>query len=150
MTRLLDAVKKLLMTKEQFRLWRKAMGLTQTGAASVLGLNRNTIELYERGTRRDDPNHVVSIPRTVELACAALWLGIRRYSGPDEVIRDDLKVDIAHLVTPDGLRPGVEEWMDEHVKGSYKMLNNVATFSNPSEAVYFKLRWDKALFDEQE
>ncbi|WP_457094290.1 helix-turn-helix domain-containing protein [Microvirga sp. P5_D2] len=138
------------MEKEQFKLWRKTMGLTQTGAARVLGLNRNTIELYERGTRRDDPNHVVSIPRTVELACAALLLGIHRYSGPDEMIQDDLKVDVAHLVTPDGLRSGVEEWIDKHVTGSFRIINNVAAFSRVSEAVLFKLTWDKANFEEQD
>jgi DNA-binding XRE family transcriptional regulator len=138
------------MTKEQFRAWRKAMKLTQTGAARALGLNRNTIELYERGMRRDDPNHVVSIPRTVELACAALMLGIHRYSGPDEAAQDDLKMDVNHLMTRDGLRPEVAEWVSEHVRGQLLIMNGVATFSNASEAVYFKLRWDKAGFDENE
>ncbi|MBM1169610.1 helix-turn-helix domain-containing protein [Microvirga arabica] len=135
------------MTKEQFRAWRKAMKLTQTGAAQALGLNRNTIELYERGTRRDNPNHVVSIPRTVELACAALMLGIHRYGGPDESTQDDLKVNITHLMTPDGLRPEVVEWVAEHVEGHLFTTNDVATFSNPSEAVYFKLRWGTAASD---
>lgn len=138
------------MTKEQFRAWRKAMKLTQTGAARALDLNRNTIELYERGSRRDNPNHVVSIPRTVELACAALMLGIHRYSGPDEGTQDDLKVDIAHLMTPDGLQPEVTEWITEHVQGHLLIVNGVATFSNPKEAVHFKLRWAKVAFDEIE
>ncbi len=132
------------MKKEQFKAWRKAMRLTQTGAARALGLSRNSIELYERGTRRDDPDRIVVIPRTVELACAALMLGIYRYSGPDEVTQDDLKVDVAHLITPDGLRPEVEEWIDEHVQGQLKIINNLATFSNAAEAVHFKLRFDKA------
>lgn len=129
------------MTKEQFKAWRKAMRLTQTGAARVLGLSRSTVELYERGTRRDNPDQVVLIPRTVELACAALILGVYRYSGPDEVTQDDLKVDVAHLITPDGLRPEVEEWIDEHIRGQLRIINNVATFSNASEAIYFRMRW---------
>lgn len=137
------------MTKEQFRAWRKAMKLTQTGAARALDLSRNTIELYERGTRRDNPNHVVPIPRTVELACAALMLGIHRYSGPDETTQDDLTMDVTYLITPDGLLPEVAEWISEHVQGQLLIVNGVATFSNPSEAVHFKLRWAKSSFDRQ-
>ena len=49
----------------------------------MLGLSTGTIELYKRGTRRDDGRAVV-IPKTVELACAALALGIRKYDGPQE------------------------------------------------------------------
>jgi hypothetical protein len=51
--------------------------------AGMLGLSTGTIELYKRGTRRDDGRAVV-IPKTVELACAALALGIRKYDGPQE------------------------------------------------------------------
>jgi DNA-binding XRE family transcriptional regulator len=135
------------MTKEQFRAWRKAMGLTQTGAARALDLSRNTIELYERGTRRDNPNHVVPIPRTVELACAALMRGIHRYSGPDEITQDDLRMDVTHLITSDGLLPEVAEWISEHVQGQLLIVNGVATFSNVAEAVHFKLQWSKAAYD---
>jgi transcriptional regulator with XRE-family HTH domain len=132
------------MTKEQFKAWRKALKLTQTGAARALGLSRNTIELYERGSRRDIPDQVVVIPRTVELACAALMLGIRRYSGPDEAAQDNLKVDVAHLITPDGLKPEVEKWINEHVQGQLRIINNVATFSDESEAVLFRMLFDKS------
>jgi len=42
--------------------------------------SRVTIELYERGARRED-NRPVVIPRTVALACAALSNGLEAY-GP--------------------------------------------------------------------
>jgi transcriptional regulator with XRE-family HTH domain len=69
------------MTPDQFKAWRAHLGLSQQAAAEMLGLSKGSIELYERGTRRDD-NRPVVIPRTVELACAALALGIRAYDGP--------------------------------------------------------------------
>ena len=57
------------------------MKLSQQGAADALGLSKASIELYERGSRRDDDRPVV-IPRTVELACAALMQGIATYTEP--------------------------------------------------------------------
>ena len=60
-----------MMSAEDFRAWRNVMGLTQGEAAEALGLSKSSIELYEKGERRDDGRPVV-IPRTVELACAAL------------------------------------------------------------------------------
>jgi hypothetical protein len=41
------------------------------------------MELYELGKRRDDDREVV-IPKSVELACAALALGIRNYDRPSK------------------------------------------------------------------
>ena len=63
------------MTSDQFKLWRKDMGLTQAAAADALGLSQSSIELYERGMRKDDGRPVV-IPKTVALACAALKAGL--------------------------------------------------------------------------
>lgn len=66
------------MTPAEFKRWRESMSLSQQGAADALGLSKASIELYERGSRRDD-NRPVQIPRTVELACAALSRGIAAY-----------------------------------------------------------------------
>jgi transcriptional regulator with XRE-family HTH domain len=57
------------------------MGLSQQSAADALGLSKGSIELYERGSRRED-GRPVEIPKAVELACAALSRGIRQYNGP--------------------------------------------------------------------
>lgn len=66
------------MTPEQLRRWRDLMGWTRSRAAGELGLSYSAVENYERGTRRDD-GAAVSIPRPVELACAALALGVKDY-----------------------------------------------------------------------
>lgn len=67
------------MDNAQFKAWRKHMDWGQQEAADHLGVSRNTIVLYERGERE---GRRVEIPKTVELACAALALGIRNYAGP--------------------------------------------------------------------
>ncbi|PYE98907.1 hypothetical protein C8J35_103508 [Rhizobium sp. PP-F2F-G38] len=59
------------MSPEDFKAWRSAMGFSQTEAAAALDISKGSIELYERGARRDDGRPVL-IPRTVELACSAL------------------------------------------------------------------------------
>jgi transcriptional regulator with XRE-family HTH domain len=51
--------------------WRECLGLSQKAAADALGISKSSIELYERGTRRDD-GRPVSIPTTVALACKYL------------------------------------------------------------------------------
>ena len=60
------------MTPDEFKAWRKAMGLTQVTAAKALDLSTSTIEMYDSGKRKNDGSPV-SIPRTVALACAALY-----------------------------------------------------------------------------
>jgi transcriptional regulator with XRE-family HTH domain len=60
----------------EFRLWRDELGLSQQAAADVLGMSKGSIELYERGSRRDDNRQVV-IPTTVELACKYLAQRVR-------------------------------------------------------------------------
>lgn len=67
------------MKPDQFKAWRKHMAWSQQEAADALGVSRNTVFLFERGEREGRP---VEIPKTVELACAALALGIRSYEGP--------------------------------------------------------------------
>jgi transcriptional regulator with XRE-family HTH domain len=73
-----------VMAPEQFRAWRKGLGLKQRDAADRLGLKKRMIQYYEKG-RRD--GKAVVIPKTVRLACAALAEGVADYDGVT-VIRD--------------------------------------------------------------
>ncbi|MEF2552468.1 helix-turn-helix transcriptional regulator [Aurantimonas sp. A2-1-M11] len=66
------------MNPDAFRTWRKALGLKQKDAAEKLGLKKRVIQYYEKGNR-DGKN--VEIPKTVELSCLALSLGIETYDG---------------------------------------------------------------------
>lgn len=56
------------MTSAEFKSWRDRLGLSQQSAADLLGISKGSIELYERGSRRDN-NREVDIPMTVELSC---------------------------------------------------------------------------------
>lgn len=40
-----------VMTPEEFKQWRKDMGLTQTKAAEVLGVTRSAVAKWEMGER---------------------------------------------------------------------------------------------------
>lgn len=64
------------MTPDDFKSWRKSLRWTQTEAANALGLSRGSVELYERGSRRDN-GQPVEIPKTVALACAAVSAGLK-------------------------------------------------------------------------
>ena len=66
------------MTPEQFRGWRKAMGLKQKEAAEKLGLKKRVIQYYEHGHR---DGKKIEIPKAVELACYALAKGVESYDG---------------------------------------------------------------------
>ena len=66
------------MDSDGFRQWRREMGLKQKDAADLLGLKKRVIQYYEKGDR---DGKRVEIPRSVELACLALSLGIHRYDG---------------------------------------------------------------------
>jgi transcriptional regulator with XRE-family HTH domain len=59
------------MTSVEFKAWRERLGFSQQAAAEALGLSKSSIELYERGSRRDD-GRPVDIPTTVELSCKYL------------------------------------------------------------------------------
>ena len=71
------------MTPEQFRTWRKNLGLKQKDAADLLGLKKRMIQYYERGKRDGKP---VKIPKTVRLACYAVAQGIHDYDGTSPVL----------------------------------------------------------------
>ncbi|WP_099864579.1 helix-turn-helix domain-containing protein [Pararhizobium haloflavum] len=64
------------MKAEEFRRWRKAMGLKQKEAAEALGLKKRVIQYYEKGDR---DGRKVAIPQTVALACFAVAKGVTDY-----------------------------------------------------------------------
>ncbi len=66
------------MSPAEFRAWRKSLGLKQKEAAEKLGLKKRMIQYYETGNRGDKR---VVIPKTVELACYALSLGVETFGG---------------------------------------------------------------------
>jgi len=66
------------MDSERFRQWRRSLGLKQKDAADRLGLKKRVIQYYEKGDR---DGKRVEIPKSVELACLALSLGVEHYDG---------------------------------------------------------------------
>lgn len=71
------------MEANDFRKWRKSLGLSQKDAAHLLGLKRRMIQYYEKGERDGEK---VKIPRAVRLACYAISEGISDYNGPNRKI----------------------------------------------------------------
>ncbi|WP_425456750.1 helix-turn-helix domain-containing protein [Denitrobaculum tricleocarpae] len=69
------------MTPDQFKRWRKHQSFTQKQAAEALGISFASVRLYEAGERPDSPKPV-EVPKHIELACAAVALGISSYDGP--------------------------------------------------------------------
>ncbi|WP_236042652.1 helix-turn-helix domain-containing protein [Roseibium aggregatum] len=70
------------MTPQQFRLWRRTLGLKQKDAADRLGLKKRMIQYYEKGNRDGRP---VEIPKSIRLACYALSKGIGDFDGQTTV-----------------------------------------------------------------
>lgn len=66
------------MTPNQFKAWRKGMGLRQKEAADRLGLKKRVIQYYEHGHR---DGKKVEVPKAVELACYALSVGVDAFDG---------------------------------------------------------------------
>lgn len=71
------------MEPNDFRNWRKSLGLSQRDAAHLLGLKRRMIQYYEKGERDGDK---VKIPRAVRLACYAIAEGVADYNGPSRKV----------------------------------------------------------------
>lgn len=84
------------MTPQQFRHWRRSLGLKQKDAAERLGLKKRMIQYYEKGNRDGRP---VEIPKSIRLACYALSEGIGDFDGqsatplPPEIKEADQGVD---------------------------------------------------------
>ncbi|GAB5469883.1 MAG: hypothetical protein Kilf2KO_29130 [Rhodospirillales bacterium] len=68
------------MRSQDFKKWRKSLGLSQKDAGEALGLKRRVVQYYEKGERGGSK---VKIPKTVRLACYALTAGVKDYDGPD-------------------------------------------------------------------
>lgn len=66
------------MSPQQFRSWRRTLGLKQKDAADRLGLKKRMIQYYEKGNRDGRP---VEIPKSIRLACYALSEGIGDFDG---------------------------------------------------------------------
>lgn len=64
------------MTPDAFKRWRKSQRLSQQKAGKALGVSRRTVANWESDKLSG------GIPKAVELACAALALGIKDYEGP--------------------------------------------------------------------
>ena len=82
-----------IMTAEQFRSWRRNMGLKQKEAADVLGLKKRMIQYYEKGHRDEK---AVTIPKSVRLACYALSIGVGDFDGSKP-----LKLDLSTVKEKD-------------------------------------------------
>ena len=78
-----------LMSPEQFRDWRRSLGLKQKDAADRLGLKKRMIQYYEKGKRDGRP---VEIPKSIRLACYALSAGIDDFDGTKPLHRQDVPV----------------------------------------------------------
>jgi len=74
-----------IMSPEQFRDWRRSLGLKQKDAAEKLGLKKRMIQYYEKGNRDGRP---VEIPKSIRLACYALSKGIGDFDG-NRIMRND-------------------------------------------------------------
>jgi transcriptional regulator with XRE-family HTH domain len=86
------------MSPDEFRAWRKSHGLKQKEAAEKLGLKKRMIQYYETGSRGGKK---VVIPKTVELACYALSMGVEAFDGAApgaEPVADEGEPGFAHLV----------------------------------------------------
>jgi transcriptional regulator with XRE-family HTH domain len=73
------------MDSTAFKAWRKSLGLRQKEAAEMLGLKKRMIQYYETGRRGSKK---VVIPKTVELACYALSLGVEAFDGAPPATND--------------------------------------------------------------
>jgi len=74
------------MKPSEFKAWRKDCKLTQEQAAKKLGLKKRTIQYYEKG-KRDGKDF--KIPKTTELACYAITVGVEHYFGPESPNNED-------------------------------------------------------------
>ncbi len=74
------------MKPSEFKTWRKDNQLTREQTPKKLGLKKQTIQYYEKG-KRDGKDF--QTPKTTELACYALSVGIEHYFGPQSLNSDE-------------------------------------------------------------
>ncbi len=65
------------MTPEDFKSWRKSMGLKRKETADLLGLKKRDIRNFENGKSKK----ITTIPISVALACYALSRGVSQFDG---------------------------------------------------------------------
>ncbi len=66
------------MSPQQFRQWRRSLGLKQREAAERLGLKKRMIQYYEKGER---DGKVITIPKYIRLACYAVSDNVVDFDG---------------------------------------------------------------------
>ena len=79
-------IRRYQMKPSELRACRKDCKLTQEQAAKKLGLKKRTIQYYEKG-KRDGKDF--KIPKTTELACYAITVGVEHYFGPESLNDED-------------------------------------------------------------
>ncbi len=72
------------MTGEELSVWREARKLTQAQLSAILGMHRDSIARHERGSG--------AIPTPIEIACAAITLGVKKYDG-GEIVLNQYRLD---------------------------------------------------------
>ena len=66
------------LTPEQFIVWRKGLGMSQSAAAKRLGISLSSICSYELGVRKEGK---VNIPLLVCLGMSAITNNLQPYNG---------------------------------------------------------------------
>ena len=68
-----------ILTPQQFIVWRKGLGMSQSAAAKRLGISLSSVYNYELGKRADEGD--VKIPLLVCLGMSAVLNGLQPYNG---------------------------------------------------------------------
>jgi transcriptional regulator with XRE-family HTH domain len=76
------------MTNEQFKFWRERMNLSRADLAEIFDVTINTIGAWENGYRLSGTHgrKDAAVPKSVQLACAAIQLGVREYDGAGPIV----------------------------------------------------------------
>lgn len=126
------------MTSDELKVWRAREKLSQGELAERLGLTRGAIANYEAGK--------TAIPKTTELALAALAIGLREYDG-GEVTLDRFKLVARYGVEwiealdwrsspqPEGT---IREWFEQQ---EIRLFDDTHTTTRTDVAMMITLRW---------
>lgn len=105
------------MTSQQFKNCRELLGLKQVELAKRLCLSETQIGYYETGETREHPPRKVTIPRTVQLAMAALRMGVVAFDGATITLAPSSAQLLEGRGT--GRRQEKREGDDEMIKSDY-------------------------------
>lgn len=64
------------LTPEQFSVWRKGLGMSQSAAAKRLGISLSSVYTYEQGRRAEGD---VKVPHLVALGMSAISNNLKPY-----------------------------------------------------------------------